>query len=78
MARLARAVIPDRPHHVPQRGNRRQQTFANVMRDHEHTGRPLGDKPFVRRLDKHLGRRLLPGQPGRPRKDKEKPYGVPG
>ncbi|MBF0273576.1 MAG: transposase [Magnetococcales bacterium] len=27
MARLARAVIPGEPHHVTQRGNRRQQTF---------------------------------------------------
>jgi len=27
MARLARVVIPDLPHHITQRGNRRQQTF---------------------------------------------------
>ncbi|MGZ6124824.1 MAG: transposase [Myxococcales bacterium] len=27
MARLARAVVPNLPHHVTQRGNRRQQTF---------------------------------------------------
>ena len=27
MARLARVVAPGRPHHVTQRGNRRQQTF---------------------------------------------------
>ena len=27
MARLARAVAPGLPHHVTQRGNRRQQTF---------------------------------------------------
>ena len=27
MARLARLVIPGMPHHVTQRGNRRQQTF---------------------------------------------------
>ena len=27
MARLARVVVPDHPHHVTQRGNRRQQTF---------------------------------------------------
>lgn len=27
MARLARVVVPDYPHHVTQRGNRRQQTF---------------------------------------------------
>lgn len=29
MARLARLVIPGLPHHVTQRGNRRQQTFFN-------------------------------------------------
>jgi putative transposase len=27
MARLARVVVPGYPHHVTQRGNRRQQTF---------------------------------------------------
>src|SRR5437660_1522666 len=27
MARLARAVIPGLPHHITQRGNRRQSTF---------------------------------------------------
>ena len=27
MARLARVVIPDIPHHVTQRGNRRQRVF---------------------------------------------------
>ena len=27
MARLARVVVPGLPHHVTQRGNRRQQTF---------------------------------------------------
>ena len=27
MARLARVVIPGMPHHVTQRGNRRQPTF---------------------------------------------------
>ena len=29
MARMARVVVPDAPHHVTQRGNRRQQTFFN-------------------------------------------------
>jgi len=29
MARLARLVVPGMPHHVTQRGNRRQQTFFN-------------------------------------------------
>jgi putative transposase len=29
MARLARFVVPGLPHHVTQRGNRRQQAFFN-------------------------------------------------
>ena len=29
MARLARLVVPGMPHHVTQRGNRRQPTFFN-------------------------------------------------
>jgi len=29
MATLARVVIPVLPHHIAQRGNRRQQTFFN-------------------------------------------------
>jgi len=29
MGRLARVVVPGMPHHVTQRGNRRQQTFFN-------------------------------------------------
>jgi putative transposase len=33
MARLARVVIPGMPHHVTQRGNRRQQTFFH---DHDY------------------------------------------
>ena len=39
---------------------------------HESTGRPLGERPFVERLARLLGRGLLPGKPGRPRK-KRKP-----
>ncbi len=29
MARIARVVVPGIPHHVTQRGNRRQKTFFN-------------------------------------------------
>jgi len=54
-----------------------EEGLAKVMQLHENTGRPLGDKPFVRRLEKLLGRPLLPGRPGRPRKAEKKPYGVP-
>jgi len=37
------------------------------LRLHENTGRPLGQEGFVRRLERRLGRKLLPGKPGRPR-----------
>jgi hypothetical protein len=40
------------------------------MRRHENTGRPLGAKAFVQRLEKLLDRRLLPRKAGRPRKKK--------
>ncbi len=29
MARIARVILPDFPHHVTQRGNRRQRVFFN-------------------------------------------------
>ncbi|MDF1581413.1 MAG: transposase, partial [Desulfuromonadales bacterium] len=29
MARIARVVVPGYPHHITQRGNRRQQVFFN-------------------------------------------------
>jgi len=31
MARMARVVVPDIPHHITQRGNRRQKTFFGVQ-----------------------------------------------
>ncbi len=56
-----------------------EKDFGSLMRLHENTGRPMGDKPFVRKLEALLGRSLLPGRPGRPKKEpeKEKQY-VPG
>ncbi|MCB1058098.1 MAG: transposase [Acidobacteria bacterium] len=38
------------------------------FRKHQRTGRPLGSQPFVRQLEKRLGRRLRPRRPGRPPK----------
>ena len=35
------------------------------LRKHEKTGRPIGKKSFVRRLETILNRKLLPGKPGR-------------
>ena len=42
------------------------------LRRHENTGRPLGEKPFLERLGAQLGRDLLPGKPGRPKKHDRK------
>ena len=38
MARLARVVVPGRPHHVTQRGNRRMKTFFNEGDYREYLG----------------------------------------
>ena len=46
---------------------RDERDFAATMRLHETTGRPLGDKRFLRKLESLLGRTLLPGKPGRPK-----------
>ena len=47
---------------------RDERDFAAEMRRHEATGRPLGGESFVEKLESMLGRLLLPGKPGRPRK----------
>jgi len=44
------------------------EATLHAIRLHGRTGRPLGEAGFVRRLERRLGRRLLPGVPGRPRK----------
>ena len=44
--------------------------LAEAMRLHENTGRPLGPEAFVRKLERAVGRILLPGKPGRPKKRK--------
>ena len=43
--------------------------LAMRMRRAENTGRPLGDEGFVKKVGGLLGRNLLPGKPGRPRKE---------
>jgi len=35
------------------------------LRDHNRTGQPLGDTTFLQRLEKLLGRILVPKKPGR-------------
>ena len=43
------------------------------MREHVRTGCPLGDAPFLERLEQATGRRLRPGKPGRPSKLLKRP-----
>jgi len=45
--------------------------LAIAMRQRETTGRPLGDETFVKKLQALLGRKLLPGRPGRPKKSRK-------
>jgi len=71
MGRVARVVVPDRPRHVTQRGNRRMRTFlrddeaAERSGRYESTGRPLGDRSFLEAIGTFLGRDLVPKEPGR-------------
>ena len=39
------------------------------IRKHSRSGRPLGTKRFVERLERRLGRPLLPQKPGRKSKE---------
>jgi len=47
---------------------RDEAELAVTMRRRENTGRPLGSRPFVEKLEALLGRKLLPPKPGRPKK----------
>ena len=48
-----------------------ESATAKLLRRHENTGRPLGDERFVKRIGRLLGRKLLPGKPGRPKKPRK-------
>jgi putative transposase len=39
-----------------------------TLRTHERTGRPLGNRKFILRLEEKLGKRLTPQKGGRPKK----------
>ena len=45
--------------------------LCQAMRGHENTGRPLGDLAFLTGLGEKIGRNLVPGKGGRPRKQIE-------
>ena len=47
-----------------------QETEIELLRKHERTGRPLGDNPFVEKLELLLNRKLRPQKPGPKSKEK--------
>jgi len=49
-------------------GDKDEPSFATAMRRCENTGRPLGDRALLGKLERLLGRPLLPRKRGRPRK----------
>ena len=63
MARLARVVVPGVPHHVTQRGNRRQETFF-AEEDYAAYLSLLGDTTFLDRIERMLHRVVRPAKRG--------------
>ncbi|MBM3295839.1 MAG: hypothetical protein FJY82_15185 [Candidatus Aminicenantes bacterium] len=43
--------------------------FADLMKEHERTGRPLGSEEFIEHLENQTGRVLTIQSPGRKRKE---------
>ena len=48
------------------------EATVEALRRHGRTGRPWGDLAFLRRLERRLDRRLVPGTPGRPKTGERK------
>ncbi len=69
MPRLARTVFAGVPHHVTQRGNRRDQVFFTDDDRHAYLAwlKDYAEK-FIRTLEKLTGRALRYRPPGRPKK----------
>ena len=44
-----------------------ERVIIERMEKHLRSGRPLGDEGFVKELERHLGRTLLPRKPGPPK-----------
>ena len=69
MPRIARVVILGLPHHVTQRGNRRERGEAVArLRLNTRTGRPAGGAGFVAKVEALIDRVLRPKPVGRPTK----------
>lgn len=84
MSRLARTVCAQVPHHVTQRGNRREDVFfshddrlAYLAWLQEYAGKHNVDilayrlEKFIQRLKKLAGRALPYRPPGRPKKGRD-------
>ena len=48
--------------------DRDEADLAAAMRLHGSAGRPMGEEGFIKKLERRLARKLLPGKPGRPKK----------
>jgi putative transposase len=48
-----------------------EEEFLDEIRKHTNTGRPLGDKTFLRKLEKIFKKKLTPQSIGRPRKKRK-------
>ena len=76
MARLSRIVIPDVPHHVTQRGNRRLPVFFSdedradstecleAIEARLRTGRPLASPGWISAMEQRIQRPLAPAKRG--------------
>jgi len=47
-----------------------QEPEIELFRKHERTGRPLGEGPFIKKMEFLLNRKLKPQKPGPKKKDK--------
>ena len=57
---------------IPDFGRGNAEALPPELHRHEATGSPLGSRPFVEKLHKHLGRTLLPQKRGPRPKAKNK------
>ncbi len=57
-------------------GENMDEETISFLQKHERTGKPLGEKSFVRNLEKETGRRFLPKKPG-PKRKMQALKGVP-
>jgi hypothetical protein len=77
MARLGGVVVAACRTRSLTRGDRRQERFfceeeLRRLREHERTGRPLGEEKFLDHSERTLGRVLRPQKRGRKRKESKK------